>query len=54
MRASGLAFTTFDLTSGKTDFYSVPNLVQSMAANRFTVVDRVMACPLVTLDQVFA
>lgn len=49
----GIPFTTFDLTSGKVDYYSIPNLVQSMNASRFGVVEKIMACPLVTLDQVF-
>jgi hypothetical protein len=45
-------FTKFDLTGGQVDYYSLPNLVQSMNASRFGVVEKVMACPLVTLDQV--
>ena len=36
------------------DYFSLPNLVQTMNANRFGVVDKIMAAPLVTLDQVFA
>jgi DNA-binding MarR family transcriptional regulator len=44
--------TKFDFTSGKIDFYSLPNVVQSMNASRFGVVEKIMACPLVTLEQV--
>jgi hypothetical protein len=46
-------FTAFDLTHGQIDYYSIPNLVQSMSANKFGVVEKIMACPLVTLEQVF-
>ena len=46
-------FTKFDLTGGQVDYYSVVNLVQTMSASCFGVVERVMACPLLTLDQVF-
>ncbi len=52
MKQSSLTFTEFDLTSGKVDYYSIPNLVQTMNVNRFGVVEKIMACPLVTLDQV--
>lgn len=48
----GGEFTAFDLTSGKVDYYSLPNLVQSMNVSRFGVVEKIMACPLVTLDMV--
>lgn len=52
MGNAGLAFTAFDLTHGKVDYHSLPNLVQTMNAKRFGLVDKIMACPLVTLDQV--
>lgn len=32
------------------DFYSIPNIVQTFSASRFGVVEKIMACPLVTLD----
>jgi hypothetical protein len=54
MDQHGLAFTEFDLTHGEVDYYSIPNLVQTMHANPFSLIDKIMACPLVTLDQVFA
>ncbi len=49
---AGIALTKHDLTHGKVDYYSIPNLVQTMNANQFSLVDKVMACPLITLDQV--
>ncbi len=52
MKAAGIEFTAFDLTSGKVDYFSIPNLVQSMNASRFGVIEKIMACPLITLDQV--
>jgi hypothetical protein len=50
MRMRGIAFTEFDLTHGKVDYFSIPNLVQQMNANRFSVVDKIMACPLLTFE----
>lgn len=45
-------FTAYDLTKGAVDYYSIPNLVQGLSASRFGVVEKIMACPLVTLEQV--
>jgi hypothetical protein len=45
-------FTKFDLTHGQVDYASLPNLCQTMSANRFGVIERIMACPLVRLEQV--
>ena len=53
MDAMGFAFSGFDLSHGKVDYYSIPNLAASMSVNRFSLIDRVMACPLLTLDRVF-
>jgi hypothetical protein len=44
--------TKFDMTRGDVDYFSIPNLVQGFSANRFGVIDKIMACPLVTLDMV--
>jgi hypothetical protein len=52
MDRSGVPFTAFDLTHGKVDYYSLPNLVQTMNVSRFGVIEKIMACPLVTLEQV--
>jgi hypothetical protein len=54
MSSAGVKVEKFDLSSGSVDYYSIPNLVQTMSSNPFTVCDRVMAAPLLTLDQVFA
>ncbi len=53
MRVAGIPVTKFDLTHGKVDYFSIPNLVQTMNCSSFGVVEKIMAAPLVTLDQVF-
>lgn len=42
----------FDLRSG-VDFYSIPEVVKTMRANRYSLIDEIMASPLKTLDGVF-
>lgn len=53
MDVSGIPFTEYDFRSGKSDYYSLSNTVQLMNVNRFTIIDKIMAAPLVTLAQVF-
>lgn len=36
------------------DYYSLPNIVQSMRTNRYSLVDEIMETPLLTLDQVLS
>jgi hypothetical protein len=43
---------TFDLRDGKTDYYSIPNLVQTMRSNQYSLVDEIMATPLLSLSEV--
>lgn len=52
MDRAAIQFTQFDFTSGKVDYYSLPNVCMSMNASRFGVVEKIMASPLLTLDQV--
>lgn len=52
MGGAGKSFITHDLTHGNVDYYSIPNLVQTMNVSKFRVVEKIMACPLVTLEQV--
>lgn len=47
----GLTVDRFDLTG--VDFYSLPNIVQTMRANRYSLVDEIMETPLLSLDEVF-
>lgn len=42
----------FDLTSSDIDYYALPNLVQTMRTNRYSLIDEIMAVPLLTLDKV--
>jgi hypothetical protein len=43
----------FDV-SGKVDYYSLPNLVQTMRVSRYSLADEIYATPLATLDEVLA
>lgn len=52
MNYAQIQFTEFDLTSGKVDYYSIPNMVQGMSASRFGVEEKIMACPLLELAKV--
>jgi hypothetical protein len=52
MRTAGIPVTKFDLTKGAVDYYSLPNLVQQMNCDHFGLVEKIMACPLLTLEQV--
>lgn len=49
---AGLALQEFDLTRG-VDYYSLPNLIQTMRTNRFSLVDEILAQPLLRLEDVF-
>lgn len=48
---AGIDVQRFDLTSGA-DYYSLPNLVQTMRVGRYQLLDEVLATPLRTLDEV--
>ena len=52
MKAASREMTKYDLAKGKIDYFSIPNLVMTMNASRFGVVEKIMAAPLVTIDQV--
>ena len=52
MKAAGQDLQEFDIQGG-IDYYSLPNLVQSMRTNRYSLVDEVMATPLLKLSDVF-
>lgn len=47
-----IPFTTLDFTSGKIDYYSIPNVVQGMKVSKFGLVEAIMACPLITLERI--
>lgn len=50
--ADGIQMTKFDLTGG-VDYYSLPNIVATMRTNRYSLVDEIMATPLLKLSDVF-
>lgn len=47
----GVQIETFDLGSN-VDYYSLPNLVQTMRTNRYSLYDEIMDTPLLSLDAV--
>lgn len=51
MTHAGLDMQVFPVTDA--DYYSLPNLVQTMRANRYSLTDEIMASKLLTLDEVF-
>lgn len=50
--SAGIEMQTFDLRDGKVDYYSIPNMVQSMRSNRYSLIDEIMATPLLSLTDV--
>lgn len=52
MKQAGLDLQVFDM-SKKADYYSLPNLVQTMRTNRYSLIDEVMAAKLLTFKDVF-
>lgn len=52
MKRAGYDMQVFDLRGHKPDFYSLPNLVQSMRTNRYSLIDEVMSTKLLRLSDV--
>jgi hypothetical protein len=52
MTSNGHEVTVFDLRDS-VDYYSLPNIIQTMRANRYALVDEVLATPLLTVNDVF-
>ncbi len=53
LSAFAIPHQAFDLRAG-VDFYSLPNVVQTMRSNIFSLSDEIMATPLLQLKDVFA
>lgn len=49
-RTAGADPQVFDLREQKVDFYSLPNLVQTMKVLKYSLVDEIMVTPLLDLD----
>lgn len=43
------AIETIDMTHGKVDYYSLPNVVTTMRTNRYSLVDEIMGVPLLKM-----
>lgn len=52
-KGSGVPFETYEL-GRNVDYYSLPNIVKSLKAGRYALLDEIMQTPLLTLSDVFA
>lgn len=52
MQHSGLAIEEFDLSHGQVDYYSLPNLVQTMRTAKYSLGQEILDTPLKTVDEV--
>lgn len=48
INAAGIEMQTFDLSGGKIDYYSVVNTVSTLRSNQYSLVDEIMATPLLS------
>lgn len=53
MQAAQLDMQVFDLVHKSIDYYALPNMVATMRTNRYSLIDEIMAFPLLKLDKVF-
>lgn len=51
INAQGIEMQTFDV-AGNTDYYSIVNTVATLRTNRYSLVDEIMATPLLSLNDV--
>lgn len=51
MAAIGAGLEEFDLTHGQVDYYSLPNLVQTMRTARYSLGQEILDTPLLTVEQ---
>lgn len=49
---AGIEMQTFDISGGTIDYYSVVNTVATLRSNSYSLVDEIMATPLLTLNSV--
>ena len=52
MKKAGFDLQIFEL-GGSVDYYSIPNLVQSMRTNQYSFVEEIMATPLLKLSEAY-
>lgn len=51
LKSAQIDFQCFDLRSQKIDYYSLPNLVQTMNVKRYSLIDAIYDTPLLTIEQ---
>ena len=49
---AGIEMQTFDISKGKVDYYAIPNIVQTLRSNAYSLVDEILATPLLELSDV--
>jgi hypothetical protein len=52
LKQAGVDYQEFDVQHGKVDYYSLPNLVQTMRVGRYSLLDEVLDTDLKKLDTV--
>lgn len=52
MGARGYELQTFEI-GADVDYYSLPNMIQTMRTSRYSLADQILETPLLTLDEVF-
>lgn len=54
MNRDGHQMQAFDLRTGKVDYYAIPNMVQTMRSNPYSLVDEILAVPLLDLSDAYS
>jgi len=52
LNSAGIESQMFDIRGNKIDYYSIPNMVQTMRASTYSLVDEILATPLLSLSDV--
>jgi hypothetical protein len=52
LNSAGIESQLFDIRGSKVDYYSIPNMVQTMRASTYSLVDEILATPLLSLSDV--
>ena len=52
MQRNGHEMTTFDLRGSKLDYYSIPNTVKTLRSNQYSLIEEILATPLLSLADV--
>lgn len=54
LRSKNIQFEEFDFRTKKIDYYSLPNIVQTLRVNRYSLVDEIMETPLLKISDALA